>query len=314
MRRTVSFLFVGVFVLSLTAPAYAAAASTQPGPRGNVVVLDGRTVIAEGDVVNSVVVFHGRTIVQGLARGSVVVFDGVTTISGTVNGSVYVFRGHVDVTSGAHIKGDLVTNEAPDVAKSARIDGRIRHVSNINFTGYSFAFHFIVWVAYTISVLALGLLLLALLPGPYESAARAAVDRIGASIGWGALILFGLPLAAVLVMVSLVGIPLGLSLLLACWFLFTAGYTVGAFAIGRMLVKPPSGRFKAFFAGWGICRAAALIPVLGGLAWIGVAILGLGAVCVAVWRSRRATHDADRGIERPTPGPLLPAPPPVPGN
>ena len=211
--------------------------------------------------------------------------------------SVIVFRGHVDVAPGAHIGGDLVTNEEPTVAKGATIDGRIRHVSNINFTGYSFVFHLLVWLAYTVSVLVLGLLLVALLPGPVESAARAAADRVGASIGWGALLLFGLPLASVLVMVSLVGIPLGLSLLLACWFLFTAGYTVGAFAIGRMLIKPPRGRFKAFFAGWGICRAAGLIPILGGLAWMGVAILGLGAVCVAVWRSRRAVRDADHGVE-----------------
>src|SRR5205809_2863225 len=35
-----------------------------------------------------------------------------------------------------------------------------------------------------------------------------------------------------------------------------------------------------------------LIPVLGGLAWMAVSILGLGAVCVAVWRSRRA-HGAE---------------------
>lgn len=310
MRRILLLSFVALSAFALAPPAQAAAT----GPRGNVVVLDGRTVIGEGEVVNSVVVFHGRTIVDGIALGTVVVFDGATTITGDVRKSVIVFRGHVEVAPGAHIGGDLVTNEAPTVAKSARIDGRIRHVSNINFTGYSFVFHLLVWLAYTVSVLVLGLLLVALLPGPVESAARAAVDRVGASIGWGALLLFGLPLASVLVMVSLVGIPLGLSLLLACWFLFTAGYAVGAFAIGRMLIKQPRGRFKAFFAGWGICRAAALIPILGGLAWMGVAILGLGAVCVAVWRSRRAVRDADHGIERSPGGPLLPAPPPVPGG
>jgi cytoskeletal protein CcmA (bactofilin family) len=306
MHRILVMVFAGLSALALGPSAHAAAAS---GPRGNVVVLDGRTVIAEGQLVNNVVVFHGQTIVDGIARGSVVVLDGPTTISGDVHGSVVVFRGHVEVAPGAHIGGDLVTGQEATVAKSATIDGKIKHVSGINLTGYNYLFRFLVWLAYTISVLVLGLLMVALLPGPMESAGLAA-KSIGASIGWGFAILFGLPVAAVVVMVTLVGIPLGLSLLLALWFLFTLGYTVGAFAIGRMLVKPPRGRMKAFFAGWGIARVAGLIPVLGGLAWTAVALFGLGSVCVAVWRSRRAVRDDEQGAPAPALPPMAPAPPP----
>jgi len=312
MRRVFVVAFLVTVALALAAPATAAPKPGTPGPRGNVVVFDGRTEVAEGDVVNSVVVFHGRTVIAGSARGSVVVFDGTTTISGDVRGTVIVFRGHVDVTSTAHIGGDLVTHEAPHVAPGARIDGKRRNVSNISFTGYSWTFHLLVWLAYSVSVLILGLIMMALLPGPMESAALAA-RSIGATIGWGFVMLLGLPIAAVVVMLTLVGIPLGLALLLALWFLFTVGYTVGAFAIGRMLVKPPRGRFKAFFAGWGIGRVAALLPILAGLAWTALAVIGLGAMCVAAWRSRRAVRAAEREPLPPSPAaaPLSPAPPPA---
>jgi hypothetical protein len=144
-----------------------------------------------------------------------------------------------------------------------------------------------------------------------DSAADAA-RTMGATVGWGLVMLIGLPLAAALVMLTVVGIPLGLALLLALWFLFTIGYTVGAFALGRLLVKPPGRRMAAFFAGWGIARAAALVPILAGIAWTLVALAGMGAVTIAVWRSRRALRSRERGTATPA-DPLIPAPPPPAG-
>ncbi|HEY7281652.1 MAG TPA: polymer-forming cytoskeletal protein [Actinomycetota bacterium] len=310
MRRflVVAFVFLFALVLPMTARA-----AQQPGPRGNIVVFDGRTVVPADEIVNSVVVFHGRTVVAGVARGSVVVFDGQTSISGRVSGSVIVFRGHVDVASSAHIAGDLVTNGTPTVAPGATIEGTRREISGINLTGYSWVVHLLVWLAYTVSVLLLGLLLVGLLPGPMDAAATAS-RAIGATVGWGLIMLLGLPLAAALVMLSLVGIPLGLSVLLALWFLFTVGYTVGAFALGRRLVKPPARRLPAFFAGWGIARALALVPFLAGVAWTLLALAGMGAATVAVWRARRAVRDTDRGTPPAGAPQMMPAPPPPAGS
>lgn len=309
MRRFVILGFLGLFVVLLAAPAQAAS-----NRLGKIVVLNGRTTVAQGEVASVVVVFHGRTIIDGRVNGSVVVFDGQTRISGDVRDNVLVFRGRVDITEGAHIGGDLVTNETPEVAAGARIDGQRKHVSNLRFASYTWGARFLVWLAYSLSVLVLGLIMVALLPGPMESAARAA-RTIGPTIGWGFALLFGLPIAAILVMVTLVGIPLGLSVLLALWFLFTVGYTVGAFAVGRWIVNPPAGRMKAFLAGWGVLRVLALIPFFGGLVWTIVALFGLGAVAVAVWRSRRAVREGTSPPPSPAPTrPTSPVPPPAPAG
>jgi hypothetical protein len=236
-----------------------------------------------------------------------VVFDGTTTITGDVHDHVIVFSGKVTVGETAHIGGDLVTNGEPLVAAGAQIDGKRRQISNYNLFNYSFVVRLGFWLAFTVAVLLLGLLLLWLVPGPLESAARAA-RSLGVTIGWGLAALFGLPIVALLVCLTVVGLTLGLSLLLATWFLFSVGYVVGVFAVGRMLIRPPRSRWKAFFAGFGILRAAALVPVLGGLAWIATAIIGLGAITVAVWRSHRYVADEDE--YGPEPAPLEPAPPP----
>jgi hypothetical protein len=310
MRRIV----MAAFALSAVVLAFANPADAASSRLGKLVVLNGRTTVAAGEVADAVVVFHGRTIVEGRVNGSVVVFDGATRISGDVRDNVVVFRGHVEVTDGAHIGGDLVTNATPEVASGATIDGSRKHVSSLRFGSYSWLVRFLVWLAYTVSVLVLGLILAALLPGPMESAARAA-QSIGPSIGWGFALLLGLPVAAILVMVTLVGIPLGLSILLALWFLFTVGYTVGVFVVGRWLVKPPAGRMTAFFAGFGIARVLALVPILGGLAWTVATLIGLGAIVVAVWRSRQAVRTG--AAQPPAPAPAQtagPVPPPAPAG
>ena len=124
------------------------------------------------------------------------------------------------------------------------------------------------WLGYTVSTLVLGLLLLLVAPGLDAAIVRSVRERMGGSIGFGALVFFLLPVLAVALLVIVVAIPLGLFTLLALGLLYTVGYVAGAHAIGRLLVKPPTSRFLAFLAGWGIVRVLGLIPALGGLVWL----------------------------------------------
>jgi len=307
VRRVVALGFVLVAVLGIGA---AVPASADANHLGRIVVINGRTEVAEGQTADEVVVVHGRTIVAGRVNGSVVVFYGFTTVSGDVRDNVIVFRGSVSVESGAHIGGDLVTRTRPDVASDAVIDGERRRVSSFQFAGYSFLVRILVWLAFSVSVLVLGLLMVSLLPGPMESAANAS-RTVGATLGWGLLMLIGLPIASILVAVTLVGLPLGLALLFGLWLLFTLGYTAGAYAVGRRILPAPRGRMKAFLAGWGVVRVLAIVPFVGGLVWTLVAIAGLGATTVAMWRSRRAVRAAEAGPRAPAGTPLPPPPPPA---
>ena len=51
-------------------------------------------------------------------------------------------------------------------------------------------------------------------------------------------------------------------------------------------------RIGAFFAGFGILRAAALIPGIGFIVWFLVCIYGLGALLQAAWRAGRGRGPA----------------------
>jgi hypothetical protein len=246
------------------------------------IVMNGRLIVADGDTVDTAVLFHGTATIDGTVTKSVVVFDGPTEISGHVQQDVFVFSGPVTVRSGAQIDGDLVTSETPTVESGATISGEQQRVSTRFDAGaVGVASRFAWWLGYSVSTLVLGLLLLLFAPRVDAAIVRAMRERTGASIGFGALVFFLLPVVAVFMLVIVVALPLGLFMLLALALLYTVGYVAGAHAIGRLLVKLPTSRYLAFLAGWGILRVIGLIPALGGLAWVLASIFGLGVLWVA---------------------------------
>jgi hypothetical protein len=125
-------------------------------------------------------------------------------------------------------------------------------------------------------------------------------------LGWGALVGIVGPILGVLVLVTIVGIPLGLGVLAALGVLSPLGYVVASLSLGRTMVKGTStgSRIGAFFAGFGILRAAALIPGIGFLVWFVACLYGLGALTIAAWR---AEHASAAPTQTPAPSPQ-PAP------
>jgi hypothetical protein len=57
------------------------------------------------------------------------------------------------------------------------------------------------------------------------------------------------------------------------------------------MIKGPGvgGRVRAFLAGFGILRFAALVPVIGAIVGLGATVYGLGALVIAGWRASRGT-------------------------
>jgi hypothetical protein len=116
--------------------------------------------------------------------------------------------------------------------------------------------------------------------------------RIDPAIGWGLLLFFGLPILAVLALVTLVGIPLGLGLLAALALIYALGYGATAWIVGRRILREPTAWILAFLVGWGILRVLALVPILGGTVWFAAVTFGLGVLAVANWRARFTTRTA----------------------
>lgn len=288
-RRSFDLRLV-ILLAALTVSIVPATAQAQEDRRGDdaFVVLTGRAEVPEGRTVDTVVIFNGPAIVDGTVREEVVVFNGSVTVSGRVDEDIVAFNGRVTIQSGAEVSGDIVSRRGVVVEDGATVEGDIREDVTRLFDG---PFHFLRgrffwWLAVSISILLLGIVLLLLGPRFLDAVHHSWRAAIGRSIGLGIALFLGLPLLALLSMVTLVGIPFGFGLLMALFAIYTMGYTTSVWILGRQLVKPPSSRFVAFLAGWAIFRLLALVPILAGIVWFAAAVFGLGVLLIVAWRSR----------------------------
>jgi hypothetical protein len=300
--RRASAAIVGALVLSIGAPAAA-----QPGPAdedpADLIVLSGDVAVHRGEEVGEVVVLHGTATVGGLARGDVVVVDGRILVTGQVSGSVVSVNGPVTLGPSAHVGGDVLAHGRVSAGAGAQVDGDVREGATFTLRAPIEALgRFGSWLAIWMSVLGLGLLLLLFAPRGADAVANIARARPWGSLAWGALTFVALPLAGAIAIVTLVGLPLGLGLLLALFLLYSIGVSWSAFAVGRVLRPEPHGRVASFAIGWAILAAVAAIPFVGALVWLAGAVFGLGAALLAMWSARGAGG-------RHRPGGKMPVPP-----
>jgi len=299
--------------ISVSGDVEVARGETVTGP---VATLDGSAFI-RGTVTDYVVVGDGDVVVSGRVTRGVVVVHGDARISGRVRGDVVALTGRVVVTADGHVGGDVVSRRAPSIAHGT-VAGDVRRVDlRAIFTGIIIGFLAYLWLAVTISMAIFGLCFVWLLPRAADTAV-AAGKRVGASIGWGALIGIVGPMVAVAVLVTVLGLPLGFTMLSGLNILAPLGYVTACLILGRVWVKgvTPRARIGAFFAGFGILRLVAIIPGLGLLVWFLVCVYGIGAVSMAAWygghqvRPPPPAEDEAASLEPPSPEPPEPPEPP----
>ena len=282
VSRALVALAAMVPVLATAAPASAQADS---GAETHV-VLTGRAEVRAGERAETVVILDGPAVIDGHVDGAVVALNGDIRVSGTVEEAVVALNGRATIAGGARVGGDVVSSKAPQVDAGAIVEGETRTV-RFSLRALGFFFWLAWWVAVTVSLLLLGILLLALAPAAMAASHAVARNEPGRAIGWGLLVAVGLPVISILVMLTLVGIPLGVLGLLSLAVVYATGYVVAALALGRTMVKEPRSRYLAFLAGLGILRVLGLVPVVGGLLTFVAAAYGLGAIAIAGRRAGR---------------------------
>lgn len=269
------------------------------GYAGNITVKGkvGRNVMSCGGDINidrdaviggSLTAFSGRLSLDGHVQHDVLAMGGQTNISGIVGGSARIRADELNIDSTAQIGGpvDFEGNKPPQVSDQAKLASPVHFTRAKHGPDYS-GIHYYVWqVIWLAAFILYGLVLFSLMPKFSEEAAKSA-EHYGASAGLGVLVLFGVPIAAIIACVTVVGLFIGISTLFA-WYasLYFAQVIVGS-VVGQWLMGR-TGEFWPFVGrmavGVVIVRLCTTIPDVGG--WIKfVAILwGMGAISLAVFR------------------------------
>lgn len=238
-------------------------------------------------------------------------------LGGTVDGDVRITATDITVLPGTVIGGNLSYAGVEDLVLDPRVKvgGKVAHIAEpAQPRSSAFSLDEIMLQAgLFMGALLAGLLFFGLLP----TFAFHSVDRLGQSLWRSMLVGFGacalIPMAAVLLMLTIVGIPLGIMLLLVYGLLLYFAKTVSAFFLAHRLLRRlnPSAPVTLMpLLGLGLLLIYVIVNLpfpLGTLAWAVITLIGVGGMVGAVMDRRvRMLAVAPSDATPPQPPPLPP--------
>lgn len=210
-------------------------------------------------------------------------------LNSLIRGNVEVGATNLTISSTASIKGNLTyvsANEAV-VNSGAQIEGTVAH--NLPKAKSSVSPNLSVWfkIIAFLTTLVTGALIILIAPKRASAVAESIKRKPLATLGWGALILFVTPLAALITFITVIGIPVGLiGLLLYGSVIYLSqvavGLFIGSLIIGRFATASSRGVLVgAFTLGFAILTLIKLIPYIGFPIWLATALFGIGAIVLS---------------------------------
>jgi hypothetical protein len=296
-------LKVGLFMLLLAAVLWPHAALAQGG-QGDKFVFGGTYTLAAGEELDgSLYVIGGSATLENGSHvtGDVMLAGGTLQSNGRIDGDVLAVGGLVDLGEFAVVGGDVASLGAQIIkADGARIEGTERNLAggpiqfklpggvtppridvlvNPVWNVLSFFFTAFLWAV-------LAIMVVLFLPRQVERTSQAVVTQPLISGGLGLLTLVVVPPLLVLIAITLIGIPISL----VGAFLLVIAWAFGMIAVGAEVGKRLAQVLKqewafAVAAGLGTFTLVvvvngfeSLIPCIGWLARLLVAMVGIGAV------------------------------------
>ena len=244
----------------------------------------------------------GQVRVNGAVGGYLQAAGGSIFIDAPIGGDVEASGGQIELGPGTRIAGKLRYRSRSELKQdpAAQVTGGIEQlpfeIRRGRAIGRGFA-RALFWF-WTLGLMVLVAILLLLLPA-FGNVIATLEARPGMSALVGFALLVCIPVASLILLITLIGAPLAFLSMAAYFVLLMVGYLATAAVIGDLLLKRLRPRTPAT-AGWRI--AAAIlgifiisliggIPALGGLIVFVALIMGIGAVGLQMNRTLRpAAH------------------------
>jgi hypothetical protein len=295
MRTTLTTIILAAIlaVVALT-PASAQAPEQDTQDDGFILQVREDLVIPAGMIVGTVIVIDASVRIEGTVDGVLVVINGNADITGRVVDDTVMVRSDLVLRSTADVNDVTLADSNIDREDGSTVRGDIEERDRWGPRLGGLIFGFFFWLASTLVVLVAGVLFAAVGGGQLGRAATALTTEVGPAIVGGVVALIGIPILAVLLFLTLVGIPVGLALLLflvpALLFLgyITFGTWLGLLILNRDNRPVPAHPYAAALLGLIILQLGLLIPGLGGLVAVIGAAWGAGGLLVVAWRAWRS--------------------------
>jgi len=272
---------------------------TVGGRIGTDAVLAGGSVMVDqaSQVGRDLVAMGGSVRVLGSVSRNAFLNGGDVIIGGTIQGNVEVQADHVTLLPSARIQGQLrySADRPAEIQSGAQVTGGIERTlrPTAPWRYYRpFAFRFAGRVMEALWLLAIGFVALAVAPRGVPRVVERVSRHFGMSLLTGFILLVVVPVAALLVAFTLIGIPLSIAAVLLYLATLYPGQIFPALWLGEWIMRnlrrggaPPSP-YLAMTVGVILFAIAVAVPFIGWLLRLVALLAGFGALWAAVWATR----------------------------
>jgi hypothetical protein len=307
MHRLIGLLAALILVLGIGVSATVAAEPSYPADRV-LVSVNGTADVAAGDDLDALVVVGGSATVRGDVQDLVIV-GGSATLSGATAERLTVIDGSATLAGGSTVLGDVrtlggtVTQDPGSTVQGSvqRLDADLAAVGILLIPMFILLF-----IGFGLAAIVAGLVVAAFGARQVRVAESLITREPGQVLVAGLIGMVVLPLVSVLVMMTIVGAPVGFAMLFillpliafAGWIV--AAIWIGDWILGRLRGTAETGRpYRAALVGVIALAFAGIVPFVSAIA----TLFGFGALLLMAWRTIRPPTPAvgDAPSTQPTP-------------
>jgi cytoskeletal protein CcmA (bactofilin family) len=268
------------------------------------------TIDPAGKVGGSVTTFVNTLAIDGSVGRDVLAFVGETAVAGNIGGGLQAQGNTLRFNSGAQVGGPVKFkgSKQPEVSSGAKLAVPVEFTQEEHHNRYRDSGFYIWSVIWTAAVILFGLLLFVLLPN-FAGGTVDSAERYGASIGLGVLVLFGVPIAAFIACITVVGLLVGISTFILWMTTLICAQIVVGTIVGQWLMGHTREHWQLIgrmVVGVILIRVVEMIPFFGGWVRFAVVLWGMGAISLAIYRHFTPAHTATLPASPVMPPPLPP--------
>lgn len=253
--------------------------------------LVGGDILLAGQVGRNITVAGGSVNLSNTAdvRGNILTASGALRLSGAVNGNLRTATGNLHITSRGRINGDVLywSSQNALIDDGAKVSGSItkKIVSDPQLSVASFLKKvqvlFILASAFTSIVL--GLILITFTPNLSLRISEQIKKHPLSSLGWGFVFTLFIPVAAIILMATLIGIPFALILLFSYVIVLYLARIFVMLWVGEEFSRvfgAKLGQRSFFIIGIAIYYGLVFVPYVGAFVSLAAVLFGFGALLV----------------------------------
>jgi cytoskeletal protein CcmA (bactofilin family) len=250
------------------------------------------TLDSAGKIGGSLTTFTKTLSLDGRLGRDLMVMAEHADISGTIAGSVRAKAQGLTISGRAKIDGPIrYDGDKPaDVSSQAKLASPVEFHRMEHKPKYMEGHYYIWRTIWTAAFILFGMVLVLLMPNFAEEVVRSA-ETYAAPIGLGVLVLFGVPIAAIIACITVVGIPLavltvGFWILMLCSAELVVGAVVGSWILG--VSRDTWGLIGRMAIGFILVRIVYTfmehVHILNFIGALAIWTWGMGAISLAIYR------------------------------